>query len=337
MLGAALTLRFDGSFRGGCGGAGAVLLSDSSVLWQGARYVANMPNSACAEYEGLILGLEAASRQQPSALRVEGDCRLVLTQVSGIARPRKLGKLHKRAVDAMDRLALETNPTFDSISRADNEHADALSRAAVEATQNLHSGAILAACRDGRSSGRQHALATLERAHRERVRLSPEVLEQFMDACAAAEDWRALLSVYSAAQRDPQALTERTVGHAITALEALGAKSRGDSGWRADPSRRQLAELQRQQAALAQRRERLVALAASSEQAESSRAQEAAREAADGRGAAARTWQDVLEREAGGRSSLQGEVAGEAEKLLCLADRLASTGLALGAGDAEFV
>ena len=27
MLGAALTLRFDGSFRGGCGGAGAVLLS----------------------------------------------------------------------------------------------------------------------------------------------------------------------------------------------------------------------------------------------------------------------------------------------------------------------
>ena len=57
-----LTLRFDGSYTAGAGGAGAVLFSPETdkVVWQGARFLERCPSSAAAEYEGLILGLEAS-------------------------------------------------------------------------------------------------------------------------------------------------------------------------------------------------------------------------------------------------------------------------------------
>ena len=35
----AITLRFDGSLRGRSGGAGAVLLHEGSIIWQGVRYL----------------------------------------------------------------------------------------------------------------------------------------------------------------------------------------------------------------------------------------------------------------------------------------------------------
>ena len=93
---------FDGSFRGVCGGCGAVLWLDNVLLWEGARFLPRCPSSTAAEYEGLLLGLAAAAQHalepsMPAALTVEGDCRVVLTQFEGRATPRKLSKLHARA------------------------------------------------------------------------------------------------------------------------------------------------------------------------------------------------------------------------------------------------
>lgn len=257
----ALTLRFDGSFRGGSGGAGAVLLSSETassraVHWQGARFLSSCANSAAAEYEGLLLGLDAAVQAKPTSLRVEGDCRLVLTQAAGTARPRKLGKQHKLVLEKLAQLSphLEARPKFASIPRDENSHADALSRAAVEAMENLHRGAILAAARSGQT---RSALGTLERASRDGVRIGPLVYEELLRSCHQAQDWRTLLSAYAAAQRDPRRRTQKTYEYVIDAYEALGATRRG-----ADARSKQLAMLVRQQTALAKQTERALAVAA---------------------------------------------------------------------------
>ena len=137
-----LLLRFDGSFRGGAGGAGAVILSPEGIVqWQGARFLSACPTSAHSEYEGLLLGLEAAVAYRPSALRIEGDCRVVLDSISGKSKSRKLKKLHTRATAALSRLPLVSSrsglyasgfakPDTESIAREENAHADSLSRAA---------------------------------------------------------------------------------------------------------------------------------------------------------------------------------------------------------------
>ncbi|EOD12290.1 hypothetical protein EMIHUDRAFT_257186, partial [Emiliania huxleyi CCMP1516] len=142
-----LQLRFDGSFRaGGAGGAAAVLSKDGVVWWEGARFVPSCVTSSHAEFEGLILGLEAARALSPDALRVEGDCRVVIDQMSGKARARKLSEPAGRAREALARLPLGSAPSFGAIVREENARADALARAAVDA---LHVAAALAAARGG--------------------------------------------------------------------------------------------------------------------------------------------------------------------------------------------
>ena len=325
-----LTLRFDGSFRGGCGGAGAVLLHSPSetVQWQGARFLSECPSSAAAEYEGLILGLEAAVQMDPGELHVEGDCRLVLSQAAGSARPRKMGKLHKRASDLLERLAPELiqRPKFSSIPRDTNAHADALSRVAVNGMQRLHRSAILGTARGGDV---HKALAILDHASRDHVRLPSEVFDELMERCEAAGEWRTLLSVYAAAHRDPTRRTARTYEHAIGALGALGASSRGS-----DPSSKQLAELMRQRAAVLRRSELQRLHSPQGPDAIQTKDTNGAPDAIE-RGAAADRWLVTLEREAGGQEVLNGEVPDEVPRLLSLAERLAAPyGLALRGEDA---
>ncbi|EOD11767.1 hypothetical protein EMIHUDRAFT_120241 [Emiliania huxleyi CCMP1516] len=117
MATGALRLRFDGSFRaGGAGGAAAVLSKDGVVWWEGARFVPSCVTSSHAEFEGLILGLEAARALSPDALRVEGDCRVVIDQMSGKARARKLSEPAGRAREALARLPLGSAPSFGAIA-----------------------------------------------------------------------------------------------------------------------------------------------------------------------------------------------------------------------------
>jgi ribonuclease HI len=237
-----LILRFDGSYKGRCGGAGAVLLSPDSdrVFWEGARFLPRCASSAAAEYEGLILGLEAAAAQHtPSAvLDVQGDCRVVLSQADGSSRSRKLSKLHTRAEKVLHRLAAKTH--FTSIPRTLNAHADGLSRAAIDATRMLHYTAIMSTAHGGQ---RGSALRYLDAAVGDGVPL-PEVLyEELLECCYKSHDWHAVLGTYRSAHSVGH--SERTMEMAALALEALGA-----APGQKCPASRELAGLRRQQAAL---------------------------------------------------------------------------------------
>ena len=258
-----LHIRFDGSFRGSCGGCGAVLFLDNVLLWEGARFLPRCPSSTAAEYEGLLLGLAAAAQHalEPSvraALTVEGDCRVVLTQFEGRATPRKLSKLHARAQEHVALLAPRSLSTS-LVPREQNAHCDALSRAAMDAAVDLRTGSILGTARAGQ---RQQALALLEGAGRDGVPCDPTLILELLLGARAASDWGGLLSVYAEAEAQSGIGTGRgsSCGGpgwralAIEALEALEVRRGTSAG-------RQLVELRRQARDEAQRRPRRRALA----------------------------------------------------------------------------
>lgn len=339
-----MILRFDGSFRAGAGGAGAVLLSDASSveLWQGARFLESCSTSAHAEFEGLILGLEAARTFEPASLHVEGDCRVVLAQASGKARSRKLSKLNARANAAITQLLLSTAPTFDSIPREKNSQADALSRAAMDAVQALYAAAVIACARGGELQG---ALSHLEEAARARVPMPPRVYAELMETCHESHEWEPLLSVFGAARRDRGALRgsrcDRAFAYASGALEALGATSRGTD--RASRQlvllRRELAELQRSRQS-AQRRAATLLLRDSSPRALGSVVGFPSGDEATGdvpaRDAGASAWRTHLVREVGGLEALTGDDLAAVPRLLRLAEDLTcATGFAYSGGHIE--
>ena len=130
-----VTLRFDGSLRGRSGGAGAVLLHEGTVVWQAARYLERPATSAHAEYEGLLLGLRGARALRVRQVTAEGDCRLVLRQMDGTASARKLSRLHGEAMALAAELPQPL--ALAHIPRADNGHADCLSRLAVDTQARL--------------------------------------------------------------------------------------------------------------------------------------------------------------------------------------------------------
>ena len=81
-----LTLQFDGCLRGGrAGGAGALLFGSamSHPIWEAGRFISRPQNCAACEYEGLILGLREAKARRPTSLHIQGDCKLVIGQMSG--------------------------------------------------------------------------------------------------------------------------------------------------------------------------------------------------------------------------------------------------------------
>jgi ribonuclease HI len=258
-----LHIRFDGSFRGSCGGCGAVLWLDNVLLWEGARFLPRCPSSTAAEYEGLLLGLAAAAQHalEPSvraALTVEGDCRVVLTQFEGRATPRKLSKLHARAQEHVALLAPRSLSTS-LVPREQNAHCDALSRAAMDAAVDLRTGSILGTARAGQ---RQQALALLEGAGRDGVPCDQTLILELLLGARAASDWGGLLSVYAEAEAQSGIGTGRGSSGAgpggralaIEALEALEVRRGTSAG-------RHLVELRRQARDEAQRRPRRYALA----------------------------------------------------------------------------
>lgn len=95
-------LRFDGACPGnpGHGGAGAVLMDPSgATTWTCAQYLSARETNNTAEYFGLLAGLESALLHGVTRLRVEGDSKLVLSQVRGTfaCRSRSLRALRNRA------------------------------------------------------------------------------------------------------------------------------------------------------------------------------------------------------------------------------------------------
>ena len=289
-----------------------MLMHEKEVCWQGARFLPRCPSSAAAEFEGLILGLEAAN-SMPSfeKLRIEGDCRVVLSQISGRARSRKLSKLHGRAREVLTTLSLLQCPSFHSIPRDTNGHADSLSRAAIDAAQALH-GAIVLSCE---ATG-QHRMAIdhLERAASEGVPFADEVYAELLEICAAAADWPAVLCAYQAARGAP---TQRANALAMHALEELGDVSSKTGNL----ARRQYRELLRLRRAGDQTR-----VSAQRPQTRTLCRDLWCATSDDERSAAATTWRTLLVSTAGGIDALCGKAPQELSALMELTDGLSRRG-----------
>lgn len=123
---------FDGASRGNPGeaGAGALLVDNSgAVVWETSRYLGKKTNNE-AEYTALLLLLSAARERGVRDLKVYGDSKLVVCQVS---RQWKINLPHLRALakEAWE-LSVDMDLQLQWIPREQNKRADALSNEAID-------------------------------------------------------------------------------------------------------------------------------------------------------------------------------------------------------------
>ena len=123
---------FDGASRGNPGkaGAGALLINeDGKIIWEASRFLGEKTNNE-AEYMALIMLLKAAKDHGVSSLRVFGDSKLVVSQIS---RQWKINLPHLRllAREAWD-LAEGMDITYSWIPREENKRADMLSNEGID-------------------------------------------------------------------------------------------------------------------------------------------------------------------------------------------------------------
>ncbi len=145
-------LNTDGGARGNPGpaGAGIILRDDSGeIVCRAGRYLGETTNNV-AEYEGLLLGLEAAAERGARALEVRMDSELIVKQLRREYRVKhpNLKPLYAAAVSAMARFE---RVDVRHVRRAENAEADALANEAMDARTSVGD-------RCGSGSWRQDAL-----------------------------------------------------------------------------------------------------------------------------------------------------------------------------------
>jgi ribonuclease HI len=123
----------DGAARGNPGeaGCGAVIYDETGTVRQALyRYLGKATNNV-AEYEGLLLGLEAVLGMGGVPLRVESDSQLLVRQLNGLYRVKdeKLKPLHQRALDLLQRLE---RYRIIHVRREQNQQADRLANQAID-------------------------------------------------------------------------------------------------------------------------------------------------------------------------------------------------------------
>ena len=123
---------FDGASRGNPGkaGAGALMINEEGkVVWEASRFLGEKTNNE-AEYMALIMLLKAAKERGIRSLRVFGDSKLVVSQVS---RQWKINLPHLRllAGEAWD-LADGMDISYSWIPREENRRADMLSNEGID-------------------------------------------------------------------------------------------------------------------------------------------------------------------------------------------------------------
>ena len=123
---------FDGASRGNPGkaGAGALLINEEGkVVWEASCFLGDKTNNE-AEYMALIMLLKAAKNHGVSSLRVFGDSKLVVSQIS---RQWKINLPHLRllAREAWD-LAEGMDIYYNWIPREENKRADMLSNEGID-------------------------------------------------------------------------------------------------------------------------------------------------------------------------------------------------------------
>jgi ribonuclease HI len=98
-------LMVDGAARGNPGeaGCGAIIFSsDGSVVKELSRYLGRATNNV-AEYEGLLMGLEALMQMGATKIQIQSDSQLLVRQLSGEYRVKdeKLKVLFSRAMELL--------------------------------------------------------------------------------------------------------------------------------------------------------------------------------------------------------------------------------------------
>ena len=128
-----LVLFADGGSRGNPGpaGAGAVLLDpDGATVEELSRFLGRTTNNV-AEYEGLIMGLEAAAKRGAQTLGVRLDSELLVKQLNGQYRVKSphLRPLYQKAKSLLDRFA---DAEVMHVRREFNREADRLANQAMD-------------------------------------------------------------------------------------------------------------------------------------------------------------------------------------------------------------
>lgn len=331
LLPAGLVVWFDGALHGGAGtggGAGAVVLDAGQLAWQGARYLERPgASSMAAEYEGLLLGLGAATRLAGNrrqgavaSVAVYGDCKMLLRQMCGEVVARKTAPLQREASRRAEALAEASRAPiqFRHLPRERNSWADSLARGAIDAFAAAHSGRSLALARAGR---RRDSLCALRHARGRGAPCGDAALEELLCLCEAAEDWPVYLDVYREAEACGSAVA-RLAPRAHAALAAFRATG-VSRGREPEAIRRSLRSAAKRAAALSGARPpagRPARLGAGP-------VPGGAAERLASRGVAQiDPWRRRVYLEAGGEAALRGEMEGADAALERLADALAAPG-----------
>jgi ribonuclease HI len=134
--GVKLVVHVDGASRGnpGLAAAGAVVSTPDGEVLDEASATLGLATNNVAEYRGLLLGLERARELGATEVEVVNDSELVAKQVNGVYRVKHpdMRPLHAAAMDALRSFE---RWTVRSVPREQNEHADALVNAALDAAR----------------------------------------------------------------------------------------------------------------------------------------------------------------------------------------------------------
>jgi len=126
-------LMVDGAARGNPGkaGCGAVICdADGNVVKELSRYLGYATNNV-AEYEGLLMGLEALLQMGRKKVVIQSDSQLMVRQLNGEYRVKddKLKKLFARAVDLLRQLE---SYRVVHVPRECNKRADRLANEGID-------------------------------------------------------------------------------------------------------------------------------------------------------------------------------------------------------------
>ena len=126
-------LYFDGCSKGnpGKGGAGAVIYHNKEEIWSNYAFLGDNVTNNYAEYQGLLMGLNAAVNLNIKNLAVYGDSKLVINQLNGTFQV-KAGNL----IECYNNAAIIKHKlnyvTFKHVYRTENKRADKLANMGVE-------------------------------------------------------------------------------------------------------------------------------------------------------------------------------------------------------------
>lgn len=129
----------DGGARGNPGpaaGAGVILDASGEIVAEVSDYLGITTNNV-AEYRALIMTLRRASELSCRRIAVKMDSELVVRQLNGIykVKDEKMKPLH---AEVRRLLANFDEATIEHVRRKQNEHADRLVNAVLDARQTSH-------------------------------------------------------------------------------------------------------------------------------------------------------------------------------------------------------